>query len=290
MSCLFLLIECLCRWLSQLRLCLLCQALWEERVTVWYFARGLCPTHSTEIVFCIAEARLLIADNHPNGLLQSVTWKLWNNLKGWMPLVVWVAARNKGGWISDFPLFTSASRDWLPLIFAVPWSPRAENCVTAPPMPTYVWFKYDLGQKYHAPQVQPGWGLNSWPPDHDSTFHVTETPAMTTRPSVTVPLLSWKLHQPQQYKILVISLISRTFLYVSSLVGMSLQCIGYCVHFQLFDGWRSGHRFCPGIRWLWHNEKLLYICVIVWCKQHDIYYSRIAWVGFCSGQVALISP
>ena len=47
-----------------------------------------------------------------------------------------------------------------------------------------VWFKYDFGQKYHVPQVQPGWGLNSWPPDHDSTFHVTETP-ITTRPSVT---------------------------------------------------------------------------------------------------------
>ena len=25
----------------------------------------------------------------------------------------------------------------------------------------YVWFKYDLGQKYHTPQVQPGRGLNS---------------------------------------------------------------------------------------------------------------------------------
>ena len=37
------------------------------------------------------------------------------------------------------------------------------------------WFKYDLGQKYYAPQVRPDWGLNSWPPDHDSTFHVTET-------------------------------------------------------------------------------------------------------------------
>ena len=49
----------------------------------------------------------------------------------------------------------------------------------------YVWFKYDLGQKYHAPKVQPGWGLNSWPPDHDSTFHVAEMPAITTRPSVT---------------------------------------------------------------------------------------------------------
>ena len=45
----------------------------------------------------------------------------------------------------------------------------------------YVWFTYDLGQKYHAPQVQPGRGLNSWPPDHDSTFHVA---ALTTQPSV----------------------------------------------------------------------------------------------------------
>ena len=47
------------------------------------------------------------------------------------------------------------------------------------------WFKYDLEQKCHAPQVRPDRGSNSWPPDHDSTFHVTETPALTTRPSVT---------------------------------------------------------------------------------------------------------
>ena len=46
------------------------------------------------------------------------------------------------------------------------------------------WFKYDVGQKYHAPQVRPDRGSNSWPPDHDSTVHVTETPALTTRPSV----------------------------------------------------------------------------------------------------------
>ena len=45
--------------------------------------------------------------------------------------------------------------------------------------------KYDLGQKYQAPQVRPDWGSNSWPPDHDSTFHVTEMPALTTKPSVT---------------------------------------------------------------------------------------------------------
>ena len=48
-------------------------------------------------------------------------------------------------------------------------------------------FKYDLGQKYYAPQVRPdwGWGSNSRPPDHDSTLHVTETPSLATRPSVT---------------------------------------------------------------------------------------------------------
>ena len=36
---------------------------------------------------------------------------------------------------------------------------------------------------YQAPQVRPDRGSNSWPPDHDSTFHVTEMPALTTRPS-----------------------------------------------------------------------------------------------------------
>ena len=49
----------------------------------------------------------------------------------------------------------------------------------------YVWFKYDLGQKHYAPQVRPHQGSNSWPPDYDNTFHVTEMPALTTQPSVT---------------------------------------------------------------------------------------------------------
>ena len=34
------------------------------------------------------------------------------------------------------------------------------------------WFKYDLGQKYYARQIQPDRGLNSRTPDHDSSFHV----------------------------------------------------------------------------------------------------------------------
>ena len=49
----------------------------------------------------------------------------------------------------------------------------------------YFWFKHNLGQKYYAPQVQPYWGLNSRLSDYDSTFHITEMSALTTRPSVT---------------------------------------------------------------------------------------------------------
>ena len=49
----------------------------------------------------------------------------------------------------------------------------------------HILFKYDLGQKYSVHQDQPELGSNSWSPDHDSTFHVTETPALTTWPSVT---------------------------------------------------------------------------------------------------------
>ena len=49
----------------------------------------------------------------------------------------------------------------------------------------YFWIKYDLGQKNYVPQVRPDKGSTSCPPDHDSTFHVTETPALTTLPSET---------------------------------------------------------------------------------------------------------
>ena len=48
-----------------------------------------------------------------------------------------------------------------------------------------VWFEYDLRQKYYTPQVQPNQGSAYDPPYHDSTFHVTVTPALTTWPSVT---------------------------------------------------------------------------------------------------------
>ena len=46
-------------------------------------------------------------------------------------------------------------------------------------------FASDLGQKYYAPQVQPNRDSNSWPPGHDTAFHVTETTAPTKRLSVT---------------------------------------------------------------------------------------------------------
>ena len=54
----------------------------------------------------------------------------------------------------------------------------------------YFWFKYDLGQKYYASQIRPDRSSNSWPPDHDSTLHVTEMPALTTRPLGTQIILS----------------------------------------------------------------------------------------------------
>ena len=49
----------------------------------------------------------------------------------------------------------------------------------------YFWFKYDLGQKYHAPKVRPD-GVRT----HDLQimtvlFMSLETPALSTRPSVT---------------------------------------------------------------------------------------------------------
>ena len=51
----------------------------------------------------------------------------------------------------------------------------------------HFWFKYDLGQEYYAPQVRPNQGQNSYHNVHIMTvpFHVTETPTLTTQPSVT---------------------------------------------------------------------------------------------------------
>ena len=46
------------------------------------------------------------------------------------------------------------------------------------------WFKYYLGHVNQTPQVQPNQGSNSWPPDHDSTFYITEMTALTTWSSV----------------------------------------------------------------------------------------------------------
>ena len=51
------------------------------------------------------------------------------------------------------------------------------------------WFKNDLGQKYHASEVQLNRGSKSRPSDYDSTFHVTEMPALSTWPSATLSAL-----------------------------------------------------------------------------------------------------
>ena len=45
-----------------------------------------------------------------------------------------------------------------------------------------------LGTEILHPRVRPDQGSNSWLPDHDSSFHVTETPAVTTQPKVTSAL------------------------------------------------------------------------------------------------------
>ena len=55
----------------------------------------------------------------------------------------------------------------------------------------YFWFKYDLGQKYYAPQVKPDQHSNSWPPDYDSVFHVMEMNDVTTWRSVTYDLTTF---------------------------------------------------------------------------------------------------
>ena len=47
----------------------------------------------------------------------------------------------------------------------------------------YCWFKYNVGQKYNAPQVRSDRGSDSWPPDHGQVHFMSL--ALTTRPSVT---------------------------------------------------------------------------------------------------------
>ena len=50
------------------------------------------------------------------------------------------------------------------------------------------WIKYQLDRSTMHPwhhKFDPDWGSNSWPPDHDRTFHVTEMPSLTTWSLVT---------------------------------------------------------------------------------------------------------
>ena len=90
-------------------------------------------------------------------------------------------------------------------------------------------FKYNLEQKYYAPQVWPNWGSNSWPPDHDSAFQITKMPPLTTQPSVTsdilhsvifllkVPLLCITYHMHYNADILWHPLLNNMYIYIHPL-------------------------------------------------------------------------
>ena len=64
-----------------------------------------------------------------------------------------------------FELMTS--RSWQYCLYH--WD-TCSNHLAISDLNVYFWFNYELGQKYHTPQVQPDRGSNSWPPDHDSTL------------------------------------------------------------------------------------------------------------------------
>ena len=101
---------------------------------------------------------------------------------------------------------------------------------------SYVWFKYDLGQKYCAPQIQPEQGLNSWPPDHNSTFHATETPALTTWPSVTLytELLSNLLGMLEWFPSSLLTCLDHSgYLHGNNLNCFVVTCISALLKFNL---------------------------------------------------------
>ena len=100
----------------------------------------------------------------------------------------------------------------------------------------YVWFKYDLGQKYYAPQVQASWDSNSWSPYHDSTSHVTETPALTTWPSVSSPCLCC-ISQTAVRNILI------KFSFFASYLHLLLALLG-----SIITNWLDTDKYCCGLR------------------------------------------
>ena len=63
----------------------------------------------------------------------------------------------------------------------------------------YILAQGQLTQKYYVSQVQPNRASNLWPPDHDSTFHVSETLLPNNSPSrhfifYTEKNEVWKMH------------------------------------------------------------------------------------------------
>ena len=61
---------------------------------------------------------------------------------------------------------------------------RCTTMVTGLKVCSFLWFA-QLRTWYHALEVTAQRGSNSWPPDHDNTFHVLEMPGVATRASVT---------------------------------------------------------------------------------------------------------
>ena len=65
-------------------------------------------------------------------------------------------------------LACSAARSALPLSGSKPICANTNTDASSSKSKDYYY--------YYAPQVRPNLASNSWPPDHDSTFHVTEAP------------------------------------------------------------------------------------------------------------------
>ena len=58
-------------------------------------------------------------------------------------------------------------------LYELTLGPNANNITAALQNRRYFWFKYNLGKKYHVPQVRPDWGSNSWPPDPIPSTEIT---------------------------------------------------------------------------------------------------------------------
>ena len=137
---------------------------------------------------------------HERNVYNTANWMYWNwksiwhfmdNLKKYTIVLKYVLVRVRLGqkYYTSQVQLNWGSNPWPPAISPLPHFYKEVHCFCVKKViyfPLFLfWFKYNLGQKYQSPQVRPNRGSYSWPADHDSTFHVTEMLALTTRPSVT---------------------------------------------------------------------------------------------------------